>query len=97
MGAGVDPGASDSCRENDLQSYTSGRAAAPGTAGHIDHNIVTMTRDTKRTYRTIRGGKTSEVRPEGSKLENAEFACTHFSRSLSSVAVVVEIGGYCVV
>lgn len=91
MGAGVDPGPSDSFRD-DLQSYTSGRAAAPGTTGHNNHSIVTMTTDTKRTHRTIRGGKTSEVCPEVSQLEIYRRGCkiaAYIFRSTQQVVVHV--------
>lgn len=65
MGAGVDPGSTSG------NVQTRGRRAGRVAAGTrtqqshnscgSDHDTLAATRDIKRTYRTIRGGKTSEV------------------------------------
>lgn len=64
MGAGVDPGAARNFCDNHLGTNSGCRATGPGRKGSSNRKTVTMTKDAKRTYRTIRGGKTSEVRPE---------------------------------
>lgn len=83
MGPGIEFGATGgNVRVGDGDSLTPGGRAggrvAVGThaqqthSSHDDHDTATTTRDIKRTYRTIRGGKTSEVyhvHTEGSKLD----------------------------
>lgn len=66
MGAGIDPSAgSFRVEDNKIQTRGRVRRAAVGTRGHLSDHDTAATRDIKRAYRTIRGGKTSEVRIYG--------------------------------
>lgn len=64
MGAGLDPSA-DSFRLDQHFPSEHERATAAGAHSQRD-NLVPMTGDARRVLRTIRGGKTSEVRALGS-------------------------------